>query len=181
MDIRRLTSTGAPGAAQANSTTAKRVGAVQSRATGQVELPRLSVYRYAAQSFTTATWTGVSFDFDEYDTASLHSTATASEFYFDAEAAGVWAFSMATHWANNTTGLREIRVLLNPADAATTISQSSSRLLASSNSSSGQGLVQSQFQLAISEGDTIRAQAIQYSGGNLNLTFASFQGFRLGS
>lgn len=180
MELRRISTSGASGATSRNADTSKRVGAVQARAAGAVQLPRVSVYSASAQSIATSTNTGINLAYSEYDTNALQDASTSSWFEFTDETAGVWAFYMTVAWANNTTGYRQVEAKLNPSGANSSIPQSQSRLLATAATSNGSVILQSQWVQTMQAGDTLQPVCWQNSGGALNLNDAAFQAYRIG-
>jgi hypothetical protein len=178
MDPRRIKKTGNAGAAKNNKEAAQRLGNLQSRSSGNIEIPRVSLFRNEAQTIPDSTWTGVDFDFEEYDEWGLHTGAGDDEFVFDEPAAGVWQVNIHTRWDLNTVGSRHVRVMLNGAQE---IPQSQMRELASSSTAGGASLLQSNFMITIAEDDVLSVEVAQYSGDPLDLTKATFQAFRLGA
>lgn len=177
MDPRRIKKTGAQGAAKANKQNQQRIDAIQSRASGDVQIPRVSFLRQEAQTIPDTTWTGVDYDFEEYDDNLLHVGTTDSEFVFGSESAGVWQINIYCNWESNTTGSRHIRVMLNDEQE---IPQSYMREVATSATSAGASFLQSNFMITVSESDVLSVQVAQFSGDPLDLLGASFQAFRIG-
>jgi hypothetical protein len=177
MDIRRVTSGGTVGVAQSSNDNAKRAEAIQSRASGGLLIPRVSVFRKEAQTIPHNTWTGIGFDFEEFDTDLIHEGATDDEFLFTTDTAGVWSISMGAYWATNTTASRRMRLRIN--DTAT-LPQSETRIMATGATADGDAVLQSAFIATLQEGDSIKAQVAQFSGDPVDITLAYFQAFRIG-
>jgi hypothetical protein len=64
-----------------------------------------SVYKSAAQGTSTASQTKITFDLEEYDTDSYHSTVTNTErFTIPSGKTGYYQFNLFVSWAQNSTG-----------------------------------------------------------------------------
>jgi hypothetical protein len=176
-DPRRVTTAGTAGLAQSANATSKRAAAVQSRASGGLVIPRVSVFRKEAQSIPHNTWTGVLFDFEEFDTDLVHEGTTDDQFVFTTDTAGVWMISMGCYWGTNETASRRMRVRIN--DTAT-LPQSEVRIMATGATADGDAVLQSAFMATLQEGDTISVQVAQFSGDPVNITMAYFQAHRIG-
>jgi len=125
----------------------------------------VSCTKSATQSTTTATWTAVTFDGEDYDTNAFHSTSTnTSRFTIPTGMGGYYRFNGVIAFAANSTGSRQIRLNKN-GGAATYI-------LGQFNNSGGTNEVGSTFNLILNlaAGDYVEVEGLQGSGGALNLT-----------
>ena len=178
MDERRV-NIGTPEAlAQATVDVSKRAGAIQNRASGGLDLPRVSLFRQEAQEIPDSSWTAVALNFEEFDTHELHTTANQDELVFNAETAGVWAISMGVFWEPNTDASRRIKLLIN---GVSDLPQSIARIMAEAATADGAALVQSSFIASFQESDGVSFQVIQFSGVALDIQSAYLQGFRIGA
>lgn len=177
MSITRLQEIGTIGAAQKNAETQRRVDSIQSRNSGDTQIPRLSIFRQASQTLVDNIWEDIDFDFEEFDNNELHTGDEEADLLFSTDNSGIWVFMLSAEFDTNTTGSRRIRVLLNRNE---TISNSRNMEMATASSATGDSIIQSQFMFNCNEGDTVSIQVAQYSGGDLDLISASCQCFRLG-
>lgn len=177
MDIRRIAKSTATNNASNNASTANKLRTVESRNSGAVQLPRFSMISDADQTFAHNTATTVELAFAEFDSHGVWNYSSPNKALFDAETAGDWYFSLLTSWTANTTGGRYVECVLND---TTALPQSVNRVMASSTTGAGLATVQTNFLLSVNAGDYIVPRATQFSGGNLNMTYAVFQGFRIG-
>jgi hypothetical protein len=72
--------------------------------------PRCQVRRTTSLGQTTATWTAVTWDVEDYDTDGVHTAGSAG---FVINTAGVYQLTGAGSWAANTAGIRGVRWLVN--------------------------------------------------------------------
>jgi hypothetical protein len=175
MDPRRIHIGTPESAALAANDLNKRTGAIQNRGSGGLDIPRISLFRKDTQAIPDNTWTGVEFDFEEFDTDELHGD-NDDEMVFSAITSGVWQISMGAFWEANLDASRRMRLLIN---GATALPQSIARIMASGSSATGLALVQSSFIASFQEGDVISCQVAQYSGITLDITEAYFQAFKI--
>lgn len=176
MDPRRIRKTGTAGNAQANFESSKRLDTFQNDSYDN-QLARISTLLKTSQPIPDSTWTGVNFDFDEFDDYGIHTGTNDYDFVFEDSNAGVWSVTMYSLWESDTTGSRNMRVMINETEM---VPQSYMRLLASSSTAAGSCIIQSNFLITVQDGDTLSVEVAQYSGGDLDLEGASFQAFRIG-
>jgi len=120
------------------------------------------VYHNAAQTLTSGTNTILNFNSELYDVGDLHDTATNNS-RLTAPVAGKYLIFGNIAFAANTTGLRELRLLLNgitPIGLAREVPQSANHFMNCSVI----------YDLAV--GDYIQCTVNQTSGGNLNVVVA---------
>ena len=128
-------------------------------------VPRVHAYASAAQTLTTATSTLITFDSEQYDSDTMHSTASNTG-RLTAITAGMYAFNAKITYASNATSWRYIMVRKNAAGSAfggTLISQDFITGLAVSNNS-----IWVNFDISLAANDYLEVFGSQNSGGNLN-------------
>ena len=76
--------------------------------------PRCSIVNSGNQSIPNAADTDLTFDTEEYDTDTMHSTVTNQE-RIVAKTAGVYLVSCGVEFAANTTGSRQVKITVNNA------------------------------------------------------------------
>lgn len=177
MDPRRISNPGVAGLSQRHKENRETINALQKRAFGGIELPKLSVYRLSNQSIADDTWVAVSFDYQEVDDLAIQEDLPSTNFNFDAESAGFWVINSSATFNGNDQHGRELRFYLND---TVSLPQSEMAADASMAKDSGEVTMQSNFMLQINEGDTLLMKVWQDSNSTINLTHASFQAFRIG-
>lgn len=119
------------------------------------------VYNSAAISLTNSTETALTFDTEDYDTNTMHSTVSNSN-RITFQTAGKYLVGAQFRWASNATGIRWGRIILNAAtvlvydNPATNLGDQTSFLATTI------------YNFAVN--DYIEIYAFQTSGGNLNVT-----------
>lgn len=125
--------------------------------------PSCRVYNSANIAVTTATWTSLTFDSEQYDVGGLHSTSSnTSRFTIPSGGAGKYTFKGCCEFAANSTGARAIRILLG---GTVTLWQDSRPTVPSA---SGTTVMNIACDYALTVGEYVELQVFQDSGGNLN-------------
>lgn len=114
------------------------------------------------ESIANNTATRVSFDAEEYDTDSMHSTVTNNS-RVTATTAGKYLITANANWASNTTGRRYLSIAKNN---TTTLAQMNSAPV-SGTGECGQAIVSA---ASLSAGDYVELEVYQNSGGSLDVT-----------
>lgn len=124
-------------------------------------IPSARVYRSTNQSISDSTDTILLFDSERRDTASLHSTSSNIG-RLTAPVAGMYAITANVEFASNTSGRREMRLLLN----GSTIIAQEIRAGAISGINSPIHLSTLYY---LAQNDYVEVQVWQNRGGNLNV------------
>jgi translation elongation factor P/translation initiation factor 5A len=124
-------------------------------------IPSARVYRSSNQSISDSTDTIVTFDSERYDTAALHSNVSNTG-RLTAPIAGKYLITVGLEFASNTSGRREIRLLLN----GSTIIAQDIRAGSISGITSPMTLT---TVYALAQNDYVEVQVWQNRGGNLNV------------
>lgn len=126
---------------------------------------RCQVSNSGTQAIPDDALTAVTFDTEDFDVGSMHSTASnTSRLTVPAGAGGVYLLTAHLRYDANATGVRGIRFLKNGTDALTTTCFH----LGFSDSGSGPVLQLTVF-ASLAAGDYVEVQAYQNSTGSLNL------------
>jgi hypothetical protein len=125
----------------------------------------------ATQTLTTGTWTIVTYDSEYYDTNTYHSTATnTGRMTIPSGKTGYYQIKASAVFVSNTTGYRQLRLQKNGAS-----------VIISGEAISGTGSqypgISLNATLYLAAGDYIELNAIQTSGGNLDVYRDGQQGF----
>lgn len=132
-----------------------------------LDQPRVSLYRSATLSLTTATWTQVTWDSESWDTDTMHSTGSNTSRLVFTTAGRYW-LNVAAWFDANATGSRGVNLTKNGAG-----SRSASNVVLSdavlSAASIGETFVGVTVERAFAAGDYIELFVYQNSGGALNL------------
>ncbi len=116
-------------------------------------------YNSGFQTLTTSTDTTLLFDSERWDTDTIHSTTTNTG-RLTCNTAGIYTIAANVSFANNATGLRLVKIVLN---GATVICLDMRAALSGSDTHMA---LSTQYNLAA--GDYVECVAWQSSGGNLN-------------
>jgi hypothetical protein len=115
------------------------------------------------QSTTSGTYAAVAFQVEEFDSVNGHDNASFNTRYTFVYP-GKYEISAGVFFAGNATGRRGIRIVLNG-----TFVDASSVLLAATTAS-GVTLADSAELVSVAVGDYVEIQALQESGGALNIS-----------
>lgn len=122
--------------------------------------PRVDAYHSTDQSIANASDTFLAFDSERYDTDTMHSTVTNNS-RVTVNTAGLYVVSAGVEFASNSTGSRQIVLVVN-----------GSQSIAVTNTPSGATLGVVRLNVATTwvaaAGDYFQAQVYQDSGGALN-------------
>lgn len=124
------------------------------------------VYASGTQAITTATFTAVLFDTEEYDTDALHDTGSNTG-RLTASATGKWNVTAGVTWDTNTTNNRYLLMRVN----GTTYVRGTIRQDVGSSGRASQNI--SSGPIALSATDYVEVLVYQDSGGNRNIGDAS--------
>ena len=113
--------------------------------------------RTSPQSITTATWTTVIADTEDYDLGGAYDSSTG---IFTVPEAGKYEVKTILIFADNTTGTRNIGVLANSIDR---------QQLTVQDGVSTANIIGGSYIQQMEVGDTLEVQVFQSSGGNLNI------------
>lgn len=177
MDPRRIPEIGLSGLAKRHKDNKEIIDNTQTRGAG-IELIRFSCFRSEIQEIVHDVWSPVYFDYQETDEYGIQYAINNPNFNFTAETAGFWVINSSATFAENAQHAREIRCTLN---GTTPLPQSHIGIDASGAKSTNEVTVQSNFMLSINEGDSLRIEVFQDSNENVDLTYASFQAFKIAS
>lgn len=121
--------------------------------------PRCAISRSSAQSIANNTITALTFDTEQYDTDTMHSTVSSTS-RVTATTEGLYAMTASVQFAANTTGVRTVSIVLN--NATTLVTQDAENL--------GVNAIKLNVatQYFLSTGDYVEVQVRQDSGGALN-------------
>ena len=119
------------------------------------------VYHNAHQAITNATDTILAFNSERWDTDIIHDLVTNNS-RLTVVTAGKYVITFSAVWADNSTGLRQLRILLNGTTQLATV-----RSLVNSNNLNGYNSVTTIYNLATN--DYIEAQVHQNSGVTIDL------------
>jgi hypothetical protein len=135
-----------------------------------LSVPAALLRQSVAQSIPNGVWTPVTFDTEDLDRDSGHSTVTNTGRY-TAQTPGFYLFLYTVGFALNTSGRRQVRMRANGADAiVTAIGQDTRTALASwETSANGCG-----FAYLNGSSDYVETIGFQDSGGALNTFVASY-------
>jgi hypothetical protein len=133
------------------------------------EQPRASANNSTTQSISNSTWTAVTFDTEDYDVGSMHSTSVnTSKFTVPTGGGGIYLLTAQVTFAANATGVRQIRFLKG--SGATDIGGTSAR---SSVTATDIETLSSSLVVSLAAGDIVEVYAYQTSGGSLNIGSAT--------
>lgn len=119
------------------------------------------------QSITTATFTALTFDTEDFDIWDLHESVThPTRLTIPATLPGIWIVRATVTFAANATGMRAIEIRENGSQ----VISGPSACFALASGTTAIGVVTS---FTFSAGDYVEALAYQDSGGALNATFGS--------
>lgn len=124
-------------------------------------MPNARVYNNAAITLTTAVAAFLTFNSEHWDEGALHSTSSNTG-RLTAPITGLYLVGVAVDFATNATGYRQIAIRVN---GATFIAAD---LRPAANGTTTQMTVQTVYRFAA--GEYAEVQALQTSGGNLNVT-----------
>lgn len=150
-------------------------------ASGKTVTPVARAYRLAtsAQDIPNNAWTSIGFDAETSDNDNIHDTATNNT-RFTCKTAGVYSLFGVVHITNNSTGVREARILLNGG--------SFSNVLASDSRNAVNGdhtIIPISTTVELAVGDYVELQAYQNSGGllalNVGVNVSHFEMVKVGS
>jgi hypothetical protein len=123
--------------------------------------PRSVVYNNTTQSLSDSSLTAITFNTEDYDVGSMHSTSVnTSRMTCPANGTGAYLVIGKVAYAANATGVRVARVRKNGADIAT---QSTQAATAGSTQ-----VVQTTCVVGMTPGDYVEVYGFQTSGGALN-------------
>jgi hypothetical protein len=129
---------------------------------------RASAYNSAAQSVPDATATALTFDSEDFDAGSMHSTSVnTSRITIPASKGGVYLILGGAGFAPSATGYRQLDIKKNGATTLTTIT------VPSNTGGSPTGVFQVHFIVTLAAGDYVELIATQNSGGALNVGSAT--------
>lgn len=149
-----------------NSTFAGNVTITGTLTAGSFAQARPSVCRLGhstVQAIPTATWQGVVFDTEREDNASMHSTAANSSRML-LTSSGVWAIGVNIEFAQNSSGYRHLRVVVNDSTAVTL-----AEVTGLGNNGNESALQATTLYVATSTSDYVTVQVFQTVGANLNV------------
>ena len=119
-----------------------------------------SAYFSTNQSISSGTFTAVTWDVENYDTDSIHSTSTnTSRFTIPTGKSGYWRFTSQIRWANNSSGGRYLQIAKNGTGLVYTENEADTRAFTQSITKT----------LSLTAGDYLELFVLQTSGGSLNI------------
>ncbi len=128
-----------------------------------------SLYKSAAQSIANDSSTTITWDSENYDTDSLHSTVTnTSRITIPTGKGGKWLFTGCMAFASNGTKVRRANLVVNGTTSYLPIAQQAT---AATDGDSTHGTFA--WPLNLVAGDYVEMQAYQNSGGSLDFKTAS--------
>ena len=121
------------------------------------------IYKSTVQTMTNNTYEIITFDAEAFDTDNFHSTSSnTSRITIPTGKGGKYQVNGNTQWANNTTGLRGIELLLNGTAYIT-------NFIAAPNSD-GRCFLTIAVVMSLSAGDYLELDVFQNSGAGLNIS-----------
>jgi hypothetical protein len=121
------------------------------------------IYKSTVQTMTNNTYEIITFDTEAFDTDNFHSTSSnTSRITIPTGKGGKYQVNGNTQWANNTTGLRGIELLLNGTAYIT-------NFIAAPNSD-GRCFLTIAVVMSLSAGDYLELDVFQNSGAGLNIS-----------
>lgn len=123
-----------------------------------------TVKRSTTFAVSTATWTDVQWDAEDFDTNTMHDNVTNPDrVTIAASQGGKYLVAFSVQFATNATGFRSGKIQINGADGSYPAHRAIANTAGDSIVLSGSGVI------TLAAGDIVRLQVHQTSGGNLNV------------
>jgi hypothetical protein len=130
---------------------------------GSSSAKAVGLYKSGSQSTSNATFTAITFDSEDYDTSSFHSTSSnTSRVTIPTGLGGYYQINSGARWSDNTTGVRVVAIYKNGSLWA--------RYTSTAGIGTGSINLFMPIIMNLAAADYIEVFAYQNSGGSLNVT-----------
>ena len=133
---------------------------------------RARVYKSAAQTVAASAWEHLSFDSEDYDTNSLHSTSSNTQ-RITAAVDGWYVACLQVSFAASATGRRDIQIRKNDSSTDGSAGSRWGRVTLGALGGADSTIMQCQAYLYLSATDYVKGCAWQNSGGGLDVESGS--------
>jgi hypothetical protein len=133
---------------------------------------RARVYKSAAQTVSTGAWEHLSFDSEDYDTNSLHSTSSNTQ-RLTAAVDGWYVACLQVSFETDGTGRRDIQIRKNDSSTDGTAGTRWARVTLGSLGSGDSTIMQCTAYLYLAANDYVKGLAWQNSGAGLDVESGS--------